>query len=40
MNEKKEIRPLGDVVVKGKTRAVTVFQVVVPAPIEELKQTV
>jgi len=26
--------------VKGKTRAVTVFQVVVPAPIEELKQTV
>ena len=40
LKETYDIRPLGDVVVKGKTRAVTVFQVVVPAPIEELKQTV
>jgi adenylate cyclase len=40
LKENYDIRPLGDVVVKGKTRAVTVFQVVVPAPIEELKQTV
>jgi adenylate cyclase len=34
-----DIRPLGDVVVKGKTRAVTVFQIVVPAPVEEINQT-
>jgi adenylate cyclase len=39
LKENYDIRPLGDVVVKGKTRAVTVFQIVVPAPIEELKQT-
>ena len=28
-----DIRPLGDVVVKGKTRAVAIFEVVVPSPI-------
>ena len=28
-----EIRPLGDVVVKGKTRAVAIFEVVVPSPV-------
>jgi adenylate cyclase len=28
-----EIRPLGDVVVKGKTQAVAIFEVVVPSPI-------
>ena len=29
-----EIRPLGDVVVKGKTRPVAIFQVVVPSPLQ------
>jgi adenylate cyclase len=33
-----DIRPLGDVVVKGKTRAVAIFEVVVPPPIQELDQ--
>jgi len=28
-----QLRPLGDVVVKGKTRAVAIFEVVVPSPI-------
>ena len=28
-----DIRPLGDVVVKGKTRAVAIFEIVVPSPI-------
>ena len=28
-----DIRPLGEVVVKGKTRAVEIFEVVVPSPI-------
>jgi adenylate cyclase len=28
-----EIRPLGEVVVKGKTRAIAIFEVVVPSPI-------
>ena len=28
-----EIRPLGDVVVKGKTRPVVIFEVVVPSPL-------
>ena len=36
-----QLRPLGDVVVKGKTRAVAIFEVAVPSPIasvsEELK---
>jgi adenylate cyclase len=27
------LRPLGDVVVKGRTRAVTAFEVVVPSPL-------
>ncbi len=30
-----DIRPLGDVVVKGKTRPVEIFQVVVPSPLPE-----
>ncbi|MEX2272102.1 MAG: adenylate/guanylate cyclase domain-containing protein [Vicinamibacterales bacterium] len=29
-----EIRPLGDVVVKGKTRPVAIFEVVVPSPLQ------
>jgi adenylate cyclase len=33
-----DIRPLGDVVVKGKTRAVAIFEVVVPPPIQESDQ--
>ncbi len=33
-----EIRPLGDVVVKGKTRPVAIFEVCVPGPVEELEQ--
>jgi adenylate cyclase len=28
-----ELRPLGDVVVKGKTQAVAIFEVVVPSPL-------
>ena len=31
-----DIRPLGDVVVKGKTKPVAIFEVRVPAPIQEL----
>ena len=34
-----DIRSLGDVVVKGKTRAVAIFEVVVPSPIQELDQS-
>jgi len=34
-----DIRPLGDVVVKGKTRAVAIFEVAVPSPIQEPDQT-
>jgi adenylate cyclase len=34
-----DIRPLGEVVVKGKTRAVAIFEVVVPSPIQELDHT-
>ena len=30
-----EIRPLGEVVVKGKTRPVAIFEIVVPSPIPE-----
>lgn len=30
-----DIRPLGDVVVKGKTKPVAIFQLVVPAPLRE-----
>ncbi|HUS20459.1 MAG TPA: adenylate/guanylate cyclase domain-containing protein, partial [Aeromicrobium sp.] len=33
-----DIRPLGDVVVKGKTRPVSIFEVVVPSPIPEQKE--
>jgi adenylate cyclase len=35
-----EIRPLGDVVVKGKTRPVAIFEVRVPAPIHEAGQPI
>jgi adenylate cyclase len=35
-----DIRPLGDVVVKGKTKPVAIFQVCVPAPIQELGQPI
>jgi adenylate cyclase len=34
------LRPLGDVVVRGRTRPVAIFQVVVPAPLEESNRTV
>jgi adenylate cyclase len=34
-----DTRPLGDVVVKGKTRAVAIFEVVVPSPIQEPDHT-
>lgn len=33
-----DLRPLGDVVVKGKTQAVAIFEVVVPSPIQEAGQ--
>jgi adenylate cyclase len=33
-----DIRALGDVVVKGKTRPVAIFQIVVPPPIQEAEQ--
>jgi adenylate cyclase len=33
-----DIRPLGDVVVKGKTRAVAIFEVVVPSPIPAVQE--
>jgi len=35
-----DIRPLGDVVVKGKTQAVAIFEVVVPSPIQEPDHTI
>ncbi len=35
-----DLRPLGDVVVKGKTRPVAIFEVVVPSPIQEPDHTV
>lgn len=34
-----DIRPLGDVVVKGKSKAVKIFEVRVPAPLVEVKTT-
>ena len=34
-----DTRALGEVVVKGKTRPVSIFEIVVPAPIEESQQT-
>jgi adenylate cyclase len=34
-----DIHPLGDVVVKGKTRAVAIFEVVVPSPLQERDHT-
>jgi adenylate cyclase len=34
-----DTRALGEVVVKGKTRPVSIFEIVVPAPIEESHQT-
>ena len=33
-----DIRPLGEVVVKGKTRPVAIFEIAVPAPIQEVGQ--
>jgi adenylate cyclase len=35
-----DIRPLGDVVVKGKTRPVAIFEVVVPSPVQQPGHTV
>jgi len=35
-----DIRPLGDVVVKGKTKPVSIFEVVVPSPVQEPGHTV
>ena len=35
LSGKYDIRPLGDVVVKGKTRPVAIFEIVVPSPIPE-----
>jgi class 3 adenylate cyclase len=35
-----DIRALGDVVVKGKTQAVAIFEVVVPSPIQEPDHTI
>jgi adenylate cyclase len=35
-----DIRPLGEVVVKGKTRPVAIFEVRVPAPLQVLEQTI
>lgn len=37
---KYDIRPLGDVVVKGKTRPVAIFEVCVPAPVQQLGQPI
>ena len=34
-----DIRPLGDVVVKGKSRAVAIFEIKVPAPLVEVQTT-
>ena len=34
-----DIRPLGEVTVKGKTRPVAIFEVVVPSPIPQQKET-
>jgi adenylate cyclase len=34
-----DIRPLGDVVVKGKTTAVAIFEIKVPAPLVEVQTT-
>jgi adenylate cyclase len=35
-----DIRPLGDVVVKGKTRPIAIFEIRVPSPIQEAKQSI
>jgi class 3 adenylate cyclase len=34
-----DIRPLGDVVVKGKSKAVQIFEVKVPSPLVEVQTT-
>jgi class 3 adenylate cyclase len=34
-----DIRPLGDVIVKGKSTAVQIFEVRVPAPLVEVQTT-
>jgi adenylate cyclase len=34
-----ETRPLGDVIVKGKSRPVAIFEVVVPSPLVKEEQT-
>jgi adenylate cyclase len=33
-----DIRPLGDVVVKGKTKPVAIFELRVPSPLPEVKE--
>jgi adenylate cyclase len=35
LGDQYDTRPLGDVVVKGKTRPVAIFEIVVPSPIPE-----
>lgn len=40
LKEEYDIRPLGEVVVKGKTRPVAIFEVRVPAPLQELGQPI
>ena len=34
-----EMRPLGDVIVKGKSKPVAIFEVIVPAPLSEVQTT-
>ncbi|MEP6918777.1 MAG: adenylate/guanylate cyclase domain-containing protein, partial [Acidobacteriota bacterium] len=35
-----DVGPLGDVVVKGKTRPIAIYEIRVPAPIQEVKQVI
>ena len=35
LRAERTLRPLGEVTVKGKTRAVSIFEVVVPSPLAE-----
>jgi adenylate cyclase len=32
-----EMRPLGDVIVKGKSKPVAIFEIIVPAPLREVQ---
>jgi adenylate cyclase len=34
-----EMRPLGDVIVKGKSKPVAIFEIIVPAPLIEVQTT-